>query len=375
MIGRIFLPRSAGAGTLYRYPRQPMVVLRSTIIAAALLALALPVPQTAAKGKKKSAARASTHVVKSGQTLWVIARAHGCSVDDLVRANQIDTDAIIYPGQELTIPKCSGPRSKPGAAAISRLTHTVVAGDTLSDIAKQYDCSIDDIKRRNRLSNNLIHPGQKLRVVPGRGGRGRPIIGQSIGLPHRGRLAHATLLPHGKGYYRRRTYRAYGASHVVFHIQQAVNEVRAKFPKVHTLAIGDLSAEHGGKISQHKSHQSGRDVDIGFYFNRKPKDYPESFVVATAKNLAFAPTFALLQAFADTNDEPGGVIRIFLDYDVQGLIYNWAKKHKVSKRTLSSLFQYPHGRNARHGLIRHEHGHDDHIHVRFDCPPHDKKCN
>ena len=39
--------------------------------------------------------------------------------------------------------------------------------------------------------------------------------------------------------------------------------VRARFPTVHTLAIGDLSVKQGGAITQHRSHQSGRDVDIG----------------------------------------------------------------------------------------------------------------
>ena len=49
----------------------------------------------------------------------------------------------------------------------------------------------------------------------------------------------------------------------------------------------------------------------------------------------------------------------------------WAKKQGVSKRTLDAMFQYPHGPSAAHGIIRHDPGHDDHMHVRVRCTNHD----
>ncbi len=47
----------------------------------------------------------------------------------------------------------------------------------------------------------------------------------------------------------------------------------------------------------------------------------------------------------------------------------------VRKREeLAALFQYPHGRHNKVGIIRHAHGHADHFHVRFACDPLDELC-
>ena len=129
--------------------------------------------------------------------------------------------------------------------------------------------------------------------------------------------------------------------------------MREEFPDQHVLAIGDISAEHGGQITEHHSHQSGRDVDLGLFYYEKPRNYPDDFVRATADNLDCEATFALLAGFAATAREDGGAQMIFLDFDVQGLIYEWAKDHGVSEERLARMFQFPHGRDSGAGLVRH----------------------
>ena len=76
--------------------------------------------------------------------------------------------------------------------------------------------------------------------------------------------------------------------------------MREQFPDAHVLAVGDISQERGGQITQHRSHQSGRDVDIGLVYKHKPADFPENFVTATADNLDCEATYALLNEFAET---------------------------------------------------------------------------
>ncbi|KAA3622473.1 MAG: LysM domain-containing protein, partial [Bacteroidetes bacterium] len=49
---------------------------------------------------------------------------------------------------------------EPGAA----LFHTVSQGDTLWNISKRYNTSVDAIKRLNNLTDNTIRLGMKLRV-------------------------------------------------------------------------------------------------------------------------------------------------------------------------------------------------------------------
>jgi murein endopeptidase len=198
--------------------------------------------------------------------------------------------------------------------------------------------------------------------------------GQSVGAPWDGRLQHPIPLPPGDAYHLRRPARAFGTQAAVELIQRAIGETVDAFPDVHVLAIGDLSAPSGGRITEHRSHQSGRDADIGLYYLDPPADYPASFVHADESNLDCEATFKLIERFAATADEDGGVQMIFLDFDVQGLLYDWALAQGVSERRLARIFQYPHGRGSAEGLVRHEPNHDNHMHVRFQCPRADSGC-
>lgn len=197
--------------------------------------------------------------------------------------------------------------------------------------------------------------------------------GQSIGVPWRGRLRDASRLPDHDGYYIRRPQRAFGTRTTVDFVEQVIRDVRDEYPHVHVVAIGDLSARHGGPITEHHSHQSGRDADIGLIYKHEPAGYPKSFVRATAANLDCAATYALVRGFARTAREDGGAEIMFLDYDVQGLLYRWAKAHGVSDATLARTLQYPRGRDAS-ALVHHWPHHDNHLHVRFRCARRDAAC-
>ena len=200
-----------------------------------------------------------------------------------------------------------------------------------------------------------------------------PVEGQSLGQPWQGKLHDASELPPGEGYVIRRPYRAFGTRTTVDFIHHAITDLREQFPDAHVLAIGDISQEDGGQITQHRSHQSGRDVDIGLVYKHKPANYPEDFVTATADNLDCEATYALVNEFAETAKEDGGAQVIFLDYNVQGLLYHWAKDHGEDDSVLEHLFQYP-NRGAS-SLVRHVANHDNHIHVRFKCPSGDTGCS
>jgi hypothetical protein len=201
-----------------------------------------------------------------------------------------------------------------------------------------------------------------------------PIDGQSLGAPWAGALHDAALLEAGEGYHIRRPWRAFGTSTMVDTIERIVADVADRFYDTHEIAIGDLSAESGGHISDHSSHQSGRDVDIGLIFKQKPAGYPESFIVGNAENLDLEATFVLVEEFAKTAGEPGGMQVMFLDFKLQGLLYDWALENGENPDYLAKLFQYPHGRGQCAGLVRHEPNHADHIHVRFTCPAGDSLC-
>jgi hypothetical protein len=201
-----------------------------------------------------------------------------------------------------------------------------------------------------------------------------PIVGQSVGAPWLGRLRDAAQLEAGDGWHLRRPYRAYGTTSTVDFVHRVLADIADRFPDIHDIAVGDISAETGGRISEHSSHQSGRDIDVGLIFVDKPDAYPSSFVVGTADNLDLEATFVLVEEFAKTSQESGGVQMIFLDFNLQGLLYSWALENGETEEYLARLFQFPHGRGSSEGIVRHEPNHADHIHVRFRCPTGDSAC-
>ncbi len=140
---------------------------------------------------------------------------------------------------------------------------------------------------------------------------------------------------------------------------------------IHRLSIGDLSRKQGGALAGHRSHQSGRDVDLGLYFESRLSGDPQRFVSASEGKLALGPMWTLVDHLARSKHTQ----YVFLDYELQKSIYRHARREGVSKSRLSRIFQYPDGRHVKDRLVRHEPHHDDHFHVRFHCPHGDTLCS
>lgn len=102
------------------------------------------------------------YAVRSGDTLWDIARKYGVSVDAVQEENGLQGQ-VIRAGQELRIRIESGDAKGPSSAATS-VDHTVKSGDTLSEIAEAYGSSVTAIQGANGLGNGTIRPGQVLTV-------------------------------------------------------------------------------------------------------------------------------------------------------------------------------------------------------------------
>jgi murein endopeptidase len=233
-------------------------------------------------------------------------------------------------------------------------------------------------KGKNKASKRSAKKAKKKRVALAMRNRRfeirGPVSGQSVGACWFGRLREPDKLAAGDGWYIRRPYRAFGTTTTIGYVERILLDIVDRFPDIHDIAIGDISAEQGGWISEHSSHQSGRDIDVGLVFTEKPAAYPESFVVGTAENLDIEATFVLVEELAKTAQETDGVHMIFLDFDVQRLLYDWALENGETEEYLAKLFQYPHGRGASAGIVRHEPHHADHLHARFRCPIGDSSC-
>lgn len=103
-----------------------------------------------------------THIVQRGETLSEIAQAYGVAPEELMAINGISNPNQIYVGQELILPANASLIGQPN---IDIPTHTVKAGETLSQIAEQYGLSPARLMYMNGLHDpNAIYVGQVLRL-------------------------------------------------------------------------------------------------------------------------------------------------------------------------------------------------------------------
>lgn len=328
-------------------------------------------------------------VVKKGDTLGSIATRTGVKVADLRRWNRgrigkgdairagatlivkvpaDKADPALVPGAKVpgkTEAKTDGKPDKKGATTSKvavRPPNTwedqvrVRRGDSLSRIAARIEVNVDDLMAWNRLNaKSKLHAGQMLAVYR-TGTRPAP---QSVGRPTNGTLDYALHLGEGPGYRLRFPKNAYGVEGVLKTLRSCAKRVKDTFPGTHDILIGDLSRPGGGPFSPHESHQSGRDVDVGYYLASNVQN--DTMFRVKAGDIDYAKTWAHLKCHITTDR----VVRVYMDRRIQVAMIEWLRKKKtVDDGQIQRLFAVEGGDEA---LIQHAKEHDTHFHVRFAC--------
>jgi penicillin-insensitive murein endopeptidase len=222
------------------------------------------------------------------------------------------------------------------------------------------------------LSPSLAMSGGDARELPEKFRHGRfAQLSLSVGHPNDGYQVRAKRLVstrqlHVRGSSRER---AYAHPALVLMLWRSAQDV-AKAAPGSVLFVGDLSRREGGPVSGHRSHQSGRDADVGFYI----KDLRGKSVVSH-EYIAFD---------ADGASKDGSPF-VFDDERNWLLVESWARDRRsglshifVSDPLRDRLLRFARSR-PRHAryvpealalLKQPEHGepHDDHFHVRISCP-------
>ncbi len=132
-----------------------------------------------------SAADRVNHIVKPGETLWMVSQQYGVAPEQVMQWNHLATDAL-KPGQRLRVHspqdaaqasaaidsaqiaqlRAPAARGKHGSRAVSssHRSHLVRKGETLSEIAARYGVSVSQLRRANHLSSSNVRSGQRLRL-------------------------------------------------------------------------------------------------------------------------------------------------------------------------------------------------------------------
>ncbi|MBQ8891536.1 MAG: LysM peptidoglycan-binding domain-containing protein [Bacilli bacterium] len=111
-------------------------------------------------------ASSNIYIVQRGDTLYSIASKFNITVDELKKANNLTSNAIIV-GNELIIPSPSElDNNLEGLDEEDKMyiNYTVKKGDSLYSIASNYNTSVDIIKDINNLTSNTLQVNQILKI-------------------------------------------------------------------------------------------------------------------------------------------------------------------------------------------------------------------
>jgi penicillin-insensitive murein DD-endopeptidase len=164
--------------------------------------------------------------------------------------------------------------------------------------------------------------------------------------------------------------RRYGVPELNSLIRRAAKYVTHTHPGSNLL-VGELSAASGGFVGGHRSHRSGRDVDLAFYaVDSAGRPVTGTHVVhfdrfgvglRDGRPVGFdaARNWSLVEALL--TDDEARVQWIFVSKGLGALLIQWALDHnrdvEIIKRAASVLHQPSDSAP-----------HDDHFHVRIYCP-------
>ncbi|PRQ08405.1 penicillin-insensitive murein endopeptidase [Enhygromyxa salina] len=310
-------------------------------------------------------------------TIEIVAIRYGVSARDLRRWNGMSPRGRLHPSRP-------GPlrvRARRLPPPREQLIHIAAKGDTWDSLGRRHAVFDRHLQAWNKDEIGwTLEPGERVSVWvepmvrdaardegPAAGRAALiPPRAHSIGTPQSGRLIAGVQVPPGEGYERRYPNSSWGTTFAVRHLVVTLDEFHRTSGYLGTLMLGSMSFRRGGKIGPHISHQSGRDIDIrlpiraGVRASQPVK--PES--------VDWAAAWELIAAFARS----GAVKVIFLDYAAQRELLGEARRLGVSETRLAELFQFPGGRHANRGLVRHSPGHEGHIHVRYACGPFEPVC-
>ncbi|MCC6875823.1 MAG: penicillin-insensitive murein endopeptidase [Sandaracinaceae bacterium] len=216
----------------------------------------------------------------------------------------------------------------------------------------------------------------------GPGGRppaqGRARRSRSIAHPWRGRLQDGWRIEESRSIRYAGEYRGtgnfYGTTEMVRLLERAAQHVARRVPGA-KLTLGELSAERGGPVAGHRSHENGRDADVSFYMTDargRPYD-PFAFAVFGADGVGRGPNSML--RFDDARnwelvrrlvtDPDARVQHVFVATSLKNRLLREARRRRapagVIARAEAVMVQPSHG-----------HPHQNHFHVRIYCDPRDR---
>jgi penicillin-insensitive murein endopeptidase len=272
-----------------------------------------------------------------------------------------ETKASAAPGKARATSRANAPQAKLRTPEHRERAKTRVA----SDVVRAVDAAPPKKGKRNKgATRPAVFEQKPKHELPKRS--------ESVGHPNEGKLVGGIRVDTSLPYVRAMPNAAkgdvlWGLPSLVLAVEEAARTVAKKHPGA-VLAVGDLSRKTGGEVDRHNSHESGRDVDLGFYLtDKKGKPaHPKEFVkvdetlAAGAKGVHFDVEKNWLLVQSLLADRKARVSHIFVASPLRHALLAYARP-RVSRALLTRaqlVLMQPTEAAA----------HDDHMHVRVSCP-------
>lgn len=315
-----------------------------------------------------------THTVTPGERTTQIAVRYGVKARKLMAWNRIRSSySRLRTGRKLKVlaNRIPVPRQS--------LVHRVGEDESWDDIAAIYRVGERMLRSTNPKLRHL-EPGDAVTVwydpgLPWTVGRQLgevdlltyevPQGAESYGRPDMGRLLNAVQVPDSPLYRKRSPNLLWGSTHAIDLLMGSIARFRYETGYDGEVQLNSMSLRRGRSFAPHKSHQSGRDVDIHIPLLPGVAYTSES----NPDEIDWLATWELVRVLLETEQ----VVYIFLDTDRQIRLYEAARAMGESHEALAEVIEWAHGSRKR-SIIRHAPGHDGHLHVRFRCGPHERHC-
>ncbi len=250
---------------------------------------------------------------------------------------------------------------------LSEVRWTVPRAMGIADLASQWGLSAKMLRKLNPdlRGHKRVREGDELRVYA----EDLAAPTRSLGAPNRGKLEGGVPLPEGDSWrLRQRRVRVYGGKVMVESLMQAFEAYGAAYSNAPEVRLGDLSDRNGGRLAPHKSHRTGRDVDIGYVL--LPETRGERYWQrADEQSFDAEKNWFLVKALVET----GNVQQIFMSVRLQKLIMPLAER-ELSPDQMARYFRRANPDPRSPSIIKHWKGHLDHMHVRFRCEEGNARC-
>lgn len=151
-------------GTMIRAGKTLMIPIASKDAAAYTLSAAQRVIARQKQINQTQASKRVEYKVKSGDSLWKIAKKYKVSIKQIASWNKLSSKSVLQIGDKLNIWPRSSSNKLPAAQRniVKKLTYKVRSGDNLSVIAHRFSVTVKDIQKWNQSLKKYLQPGQQL---------------------------------------------------------------------------------------------------------------------------------------------------------------------------------------------------------------------